>query len=63
MSLDPHVAVYVRHAREIEACLVTFRQDLRQLLYEHGVMSNPGWTETDIVDAFRKLLQKKKEQS
>ena len=37
---------------------VKFRQDLRQILYENGVMSNPGWTEDDIVRAFRSLLSK-----
>ena len=36
-----------------------FRQDLRQILYENGVPSNPGWTEDDIVRAFRQLLELK----
>jgi hypothetical protein len=35
---------------------VKFRQDLRQILYENGMRSNPGWTEDDIIRAFRKLL-------
>lgn len=49
--------------REFDAELMhsfaQFRQDLRQILYEHGVLSNPGWTEEDIVRAFRQLLQDK----
>ena len=36
-----------------------FRQDLRQVLYENGVPSNPGWTEDNIVQAFRQLLELK----
>ena len=35
---------------------VKFRQDLRQILYENGMLSNPGWTEENIIHAFRKLL-------
>jgi hypothetical protein len=37
-------------------CLVAFRRDLRQLLHDNGIGSNPGWTEADIIDAFRKEL-------
>jgi hypothetical protein len=36
---------------------VEFRQDLRNLLFEHGVASNPGWSEDDIIVAFRELLK------
>jgi hypothetical protein len=39
-----------------EEVFIKFRQDLRQLLYSCGVLTNPGWTENNIVDAFRKLL-------
>lgn len=41
---------------ETVTAFVKFRQNLRQLLYENGVRSNPGWTEDDIVRAFRGLL-------
>ena len=37
-----------------------FRHDLRQLLWEVGIGSNPGWTEDDIVNAFRKIIKKRK---
>lgn len=33
-----------------------FRQDLRQLLFENNVPASMGWTESDIVQAFRELL-------
>lgn len=33
-----------------------FRRDLRQVLFEHGTASNLGWTESNIVESFRKLL-------
>lgn len=33
-----------------------FRNQLRQVLYEKGVRSNPGWGDSDIVAAFRNLL-------
>lgn len=46
----------------MQDCLVQFRRDLRQLLFEHGVFSNPGWSEEDIVDAFRQLLISKNKQ-
>lgn len=35
-----------------------FRKELRQILYENGVASNPCWGEKDILDALRKLLKK-----
>ena len=34
-----------------------FRQDLRQVLADNNVPSNPGWTEDDIVRAFKQLLE------
>jgi hypothetical protein len=34
-----------------------FRQQLRALLAQVDVPSNPGWTENDIVNAFRELLE------
>lgn len=40
-------------------CFAKFRRDLRQLLYEYGVRSNPGWTEENIVQALRKILEAK----
>lgn len=35
-----------------------FRKELRQLLNDCGVKSNPGWSEEDIVQAFKGLLKK-----
>ena len=40
--------------------LADFRKSLRQLLEENGIPSNPGWTEQNIVDAFKSLLSKKR---
>lgn len=34
-----------------------FRNQLRQILTNNGVDSNPGWTEDDITMAFATLLQ------
>jgi hypothetical protein len=31
----------------------SFLQELRGLLQDHGVASNPGWTEKDVFDAIR----------
>ena len=42
----------------VEACLVQFRRDLCQVLFENGIMTNPGWSENDIVRAFRDLTKK-----
>ena len=60
MSLDPYAVAGMRLKMydDLAACVTKFRQDLRQLLHEHGVASNPGWTEDDIVLAFRKLLDR-----
>ena len=33
-----------------------FRMQLRQLLSDHGITSNPGWSDADIVDAFSEKL-------
>jgi hypothetical protein len=41
---------------ELEPRYLKLRQDLRQLLSDHGVPSNPGWTDDDIVRSFRELL-------
>ena len=38
-----------------------FRGKLRQLLYNYGVLSNPGWDDDDIIDALDKLLKEKGE--
>jgi len=35
-----------------------FRLDLRNLLGKHGIYSDVGWTEQDIVNAFRRLDEK-----
>jgi hypothetical protein len=43
--------------QQMQDCLVKFRRDLCQLLFEHGVPSNPCWSEEDIVRAFRQLLE------
>ena len=45
--------------QELMRSFVKFRQDLRQILFENGVPTNPGWTEDDIVLAFRNLLESK----
>lgn len=45
--------------QELMRSFVKFRQELRQLLADNGVASNPGWTEDDIVNAFRQLLRLK----
>ncbi len=42
----------------MERTFSKFRQDLRKLLYEHGVKSSPDWAEDDIITAFRELLNK-----
>lgn len=34
------------------------RRELRQLLHDNGVRSNPGWTDESIVDALRKMITK-----
>lgn len=41
--------------------LVLMRQNLRQLLADHGVKSNPGWSDNDIVGTIKDLLEKKSE--
>lgn len=33
-----------------------FRQEVRQILHENGVRSNPGWTEENIIFALRELI-------
>jgi len=38
---------------------VEFRQDIRQLIAECGIRSNPGWSEADIIYALRELLKDK----
>lgn len=38
---------------------VKLRQDLRQLISEYGIRSNPGWSEEDIIFALRCLLEEK----
>ena len=57
------VSYWYREPGKLEeplASFVRFRQDLRQLLADNGVPSNPGCTEDDIVRAFRQLLETKK---
>ena len=36
-----------------------FRMNLRQILFENGVVSNPGWSEDDILASLRQLLGKR----
>ena len=61
MSLDPNAVAAMRLNMydELAHSFATFRQDLRQILADNGVPSNPGWTEDDIVRAFRQLLELK----
>lgn len=58
---DPYSASQARleWGQQLETCLVKFRRDLCQVLADNGVPSNPGWTEDDIVRAFRQLLELK----
>lgn len=37
-----------------------FRRELRQILHEQGVRSNPGWSDDDVTQAFRKLFDAKR---
>jgi len=41
---------------------VTFRQDIRNLLAKRGVLSNPGWTESDIVSGIEKAIQQARQE-
>lgn len=43
-------------AWDVIGSFVQFRRDLRQLLFDYGVLSNPGFTENCIVDALRRSL-------
>jgi len=43
---------------EITRYWTNSRRELRQILYENGVNSNPGWTEEDILNGFKTLLYK-----
>lgn len=43
-----------------EECLGSLRRNLRSLLGEFGIGSNPDWTEANIVDAFRRLLENRR---
>lgn len=40
----------------VMAEFASFRRSLRQLLWDFGVPNNPGWTESDIVEAIRTLV-------
>jgi len=33
-----------------------FRMNLRQILHDHGIPSNPGWSEDDILQAIKTLI-------
>jgi hypothetical protein len=41
-----------------EECLLMYRQRLRELLYQHGVASNPGVEDTWILDQVEELVGK-----
>jgi len=58
---DPNMIARARldWIQQLESSFAKFRQDLRQILADNGVPSNPGWTEDDIVRAFRQLLELK----
>ncbi len=45
--------------QEIMKQWVKFRKDLRNLLGEHKVYSSLGWTEQDIVNGFKRLIELK----
>ena len=38
----------------------SLRLQLRELLAKHGVTSNPGWADVDIVEALGELLNNRK---
>lgn len=40
-----------------------FRAELRQIMYEAGVHSNPGWSDNGVLAAIRELVLKKKDGS
>lgn len=48
---------------ETHTTFVAFRQNLRQLLADHGVASNPGVSEDWIVDQLRYLLKKRNDKA
>jgi hypothetical protein len=39
-----------------ETCLLTYRRRLRELLFRHGVASNPGVTDDWILDKVEELV-------
>lgn len=41
-----------------EECLLLYRHRLRQLLYQHGVMSNPAVDDVWILDRIEELVNK-----
>ena len=42
-------------------CLLRYRKHLRQFLSDHGVRSNPGWSDDDVLDAVRAAMLNNKD--
>lgn len=49
----------LEHIHQLSNAFVQFRRALRDLLGKHGVPSNPGWSELDIIDGFKTLLDQR----
>lgn len=58
----PDLIEEVRNHRNEMHSIITewgkFRHDLRQLLHENGVRSNPAWSEHNIVETFRNEIHR-----
>jgi hypothetical protein len=48
--------VMMDSSSSIDAVHAAMRRELRQLLAECGIQSNPGWGDVEIVDALKRLL-------
>lgn len=52
-------AVVIPDGELVRQEYVDFRVELRQILSERGVMSNPGWGNEEIIDALREAVKGK----
>ena len=34
-----------------------FRQEIRQILHENGIRSNPGWSDQNVIDGLREMVR------
>lgn len=63
--LEVHTLKSVRDSLTVDQSFMRayaeFRRKLRTLLWEHGNPNNLGWTDEEIVQAFRQLLKDKQE--